>query len=116
MAPKRRAPKRRATPTCDHPGCNRPATNTQCPCCDHEDFVTSIDFLEQMDAPIVALCRGDIILAVGKFTPETIQKISQPGDQILTEDGRVGTYRPSESSSSQGPAPQEPFTGEAHKL
>ena len=77
--------------------------------------------LEQMDAPIVALCRGDIILAVGKFTPDTIKKISQPGDQVLTENGMVGTYRPTETPSSSSsepapPAPQVPFQGTAHKL
>ena len=76
MAPKRRAPKRR--PTCDHPGCNRPATNMQCPCCECEDFITSLDILEHMDAPLVALTRGNDILAVGKFTPEVIQQICQP--------------------------------------
>ena len=118
MAPKRRAPKRRATPTCDHPGCNRPATNMQCPCCHREDFITAVDILEHMEAPFVGLVRGNDILAVGKFTPELIKKISEPGDKLVDEFGRVGTYRPSESSSSQGPAPapQEPFTGEAHKL
>ena len=69
-----------------------------------------------MDAPFVGLVRGNDILAVGKFTPDVIKKICEPGDKVVDETGRVGTYSPSESSSSQGPAPQEPFTGEAHKL
>ena len=73
-----------------------------------------------MDAPLMALTRGNDILAVGKFTPEVIQQICEPGDQVVDETGRVGTYCPPNespaSSSSEAPAPQVPFTGEAHKL
>ena len=75
-----------------------------------------------MDAPLVALTREGDILAVGKFTPDVIKKICEPGDKVVDEDGRVGTYRPpteTPSSSSSEPAPevpQVPFTGKAHKL
>ena len=99
-------------------------TNAECPCCHRERFLTSIDILEDMPAPLVALFRGDDILMVGKINPEVLKEFCKPGDKIVDETGRVGTYRPpteTPSSSSSEPAPevpvpQVPFTGKAHKL
>ena len=70
----------------------------------------------------MAIFRGDDILMVGKINPEVAQQLCEPGDKIVDETGRVGTYRPpteTPSSSSSEPAPEEPqvpFTGKAHKL
>ena len=111
MAPKRRAPKRRAQrpePTCEHPGCNEPAEpNCSCPSCGRDHRVTSLDFLEELDSPLVCIMRDNRILAVGKFSDSTIQALCRPGDQLLDQAGGTWTYSPPSSSS---------FQGEAHKL
>ena len=81
--------KGKAKARCGHPGCSRPA-------------LTSLDFLEVMDPPLLAI-------AVGKFEDAALQQFCRPGDRILTQAGDTLTYRgPSE--------PCEPFQGEGHRL
>ena len=94
MAPKRR--RRNAEPTDPEPNCS-------CPSCGRDHRVTSLDFLEEIDSPLVCIVRDGRILAVGKFSDSTLQALCRPGDQLLDQAGGTWTYSP-------------PFQGEGHRL
>ena len=95
MPPKRRPRRaRNAEPT--EPNCS-------CPNCGRDHRVTSLDFLEELDSPLVCILREGRILAVGKFTDETLLALSRPGDELLDECGQTYTLRPR-------------FRGEGHRL